>query len=603
MKAKVVGIFVVWLLVISSFTISAGDLLFDTSKISENFEDGQSSFVTQPPPPGDLCSDAPYFDMIYEKQNCVTLDPSTLSLSGNLDGLIWQIDESLVEGYVLTLEGFGPRVTGTSTCYAAGDYLYNAFQGMDLDVRRHHWESASYDGDNIEATIQGEDTSSDKIYVVCAHYDSVPGSPGADDNGAGVAAVLAAAEVMSQFKWNHTIRFVTFSGEEQGLYGSHYYAQEASDNGDNIIAALNADMIGYAEDEEDRSKIKVYSDGASHWVVTYTADVSQSYNDLVGLSIIDAGYASNSDHASFWSEGYNAIMYHEYHFNPYYHSPQDTSDKMDMDYNMRVSRLIMATLGELAGFIGGGGGSGGHQIPPVVKITSPFEGEVVNDTITISGNAFCFRTYIKHVCIKIGGSAWLDAEVTSMGNGMAEWTLPWDTKTVDDGSIIISAVSINREGLQSPVDYATVTVKNEEEPEKNPDLECTGALHWSDITPKVTVSGEFIIENVGDSGSELSWEIVETPSWGDWTFHPSDGSGLTPENGAFTVNVLVVAPDEKEQSFTGEIKIVNSDDPSDYCSVDISLATPKAKSASPLFIRFLENHPYLFPLFRNLIGL
>ena len=111
MKAKVVGIFVVWLLVISSFTISAGDLLFDTSKISENFEDGQSSFVTQPPPPGDLCIDAPYFDMIYEKQNCASLDISSLSLSGNLDGLIWQIDESLVGGYDLTLEQVGINTT------------------------------------------------------------------------------------------------------------------------------------------------------------------------------------------------------------------------------------------------------------------------------------------------------------------------------------------------------------------------------------------------------------------------------------------------------------------------------------------------------------
>jgi len=391
MNAKVVGIIVGCLLVISSFTISAGEILFDTLKISENFEDDQSSFVIQPPLPGDLRSDAPYFDMIFEKQNCVSLDLSSLSLSGNLDGLIWQIDESLVGDYVLALEGFGPRVTGTSTCYAAGDYIYNVFQGMDLDVRKHHWVSGSYDGDNIEATIHGEDTSSDEIYVVCAHYDSVPGSPGADDNGVGTAAVLAAAEVMSQFKWNHTIRFVTFSGEEQGLFGSYYYAQEASGNGDNIIATLNADMIGYAENEDDRSKIKVYSDGASHWMVTYTEDVSQSYNDLVGLSIIDSGYASNSDHASFWSEGYNAIMYHEYHFNPYYHSPQDTSDKMDMDYSMRASRLVMATLGELAGFIEGGG----HQILPSVKITSPYEGEVVNDTIMIYGNAFCFRTYIQ----------------------------------------------------------------------------------------------------------------------------------------------------------------------------------------------------------------
>ena len=60
-------------------------------------------------------------------------------------------------------------------------------------------------------------TENDEIYVVCAHFDSVSGAPGADDDGSGVAAFLACAYLMSQYEFNHTIRFVGFSGEEQGL--------------------------------------------------------------------------------------------------------------------------------------------------------------------------------------------------------------------------------------------------------------------------------------------------------------------------------------------------------------------------------------------------
>ena len=162
----------------------------------------------------------------------------------------------MILGYLENLTAFGPRVTGTSECYAAGDYIYNEFESYGLEVRYDDWSYSGYTDRKIEGTLDGLDESSDEIYIICAHYDSVSGSPGADDDGSGTAAVLAAARVMSQYQFDHTIRFVAFSGEEQGLLGSHEYVEEAVANADNIIAALNADMIAYAITENDGNNIK-----------------------------------------------------------------------------------------------------------------------------------------------------------------------------------------------------------------------------------------------------------------------------------------------------------------------------------------------------------
>ena len=144
---------------------------------------------------------------------------------------------------------------------------------MGLSVRQHHWEAVGKFGIwkyltfiswNVEATLPGLNGNNEEIYIVSAHYDSVPSTPGADDNAAGVAAVLSAAKILSQYEFNQTIRFVCFSGEEQGLLGSEEYAKEAYNNNENLISTINLDMIGYSETEEDKTKIRFYAVSYTH---------------------------------------------------------------------------------------------------------------------------------------------------------------------------------------------------------------------------------------------------------------------------------------------------------------------------------------------------
>ena len=301
-----------------------------------------------PPDPGELVEDF----VIKTPENIQIISNSYGGIASSTHEtvieIIQNLNDELILGYLENLTAFGPRLTGSPACQQAGEYIYDEFESYGLEARYDDWSYSGYSGNNIEGTLQGINETSDEIYIICAHYDTVSSSPGADDDGSGTVAVLAAAYLMSQYEFNHTIRFVAFDGEEQGLLGSHEYAEEASINGDNIVAVLNGDMIGYAENPTQASYIKIYENSASEWITDFTEGVSQQYYDFINLTVVPSGTAYNSDHASFWSFQYNAIMYHEYQFNQYYHSSQDIIENMDINYSTRVSKLMTATLGELA---------------------------------------------------------------------------------------------------------------------------------------------------------------------------------------------------------------------------------------------------------------
>ena len=118
--------------------------------------------------------------------------------------ILEQVDETIYLSYLENLTAFGPRPTGSDACIAAAEYIYNQFESMGLAVRYHHWNCGGYSSDNVEATINGTDESSDEIYIICAHYDTVSAGPGADDDTSGTVAVLMAALIMSQYNINST---------------------------------------------------------------------------------------------------------------------------------------------------------------------------------------------------------------------------------------------------------------------------------------------------------------------------------------------------------------------------------------------------------------
>jgi hypothetical protein len=276
---------------------------------------------------------------------------SVVSINKDIIELIEQINETMINSYIENLISFGPRVTATKSCDDAGKYLYQEFKDMGLSVRYQNWSySQTFYGSTIEATLPGSNPESDCIFIVHAHYDTTPGSVGADDDASGIAAVLAAAQIMNNYSFfNHTIRFVAFSGEEQGLFGSYYYAEEAYGNGDHIIGALNADAIAYATNDINASKVDVYQNDDSVWLTNHTANIAQMYSDEINLEIVPCDYMwGSSDQARFWQFGYDAIWYFENEPSPYLNTPHDDLEYCNITYITRVSRLILATLADLA---------------------------------------------------------------------------------------------------------------------------------------------------------------------------------------------------------------------------------------------------------------
>ncbi len=246
-----------------------------------------------------------------------------------------------------------------------------------------------------------------------------------------------------------------------------------------------------------------------------------------------------------------------------------------------------------------GGGNGDNRIRPSVFITYPAENETVNGTISITGNAYDLNGTIKYIFLKIGDEGdWIKAQ------GTDHWEITWNTTTFEDGSYVISAIAINNHGLQSPVVYKKVNVKNNEseepEPEKYPDLECEGSFSWTNLKPGEIVNGSVIVKNIGDADSVLNWTITEYPEWGIWYFTPSNGDNLKPEDGIITIYVEVIAPIIQETNFSGYIKIENKENASDYEIINVSLTTSKAKEFN-IILYFLEKLLYSFPIITNLL--
>ena len=131
-------------------------------------------------------------------------------------------------------------------------------------------------------------------------------------------------------------------------------------------------------------------------------------------------------------------------------------------------------------------------------------------------------------------------------------------------------------------------------------LECSGSLSWTRIEPGATVTGSFQIRNIGNSSSQLKWRITDHSSWGTtWLFTPFYGENLSPADGQVTVQVSVIAPDEKDTKFEGYIRVENMDNLNDFEEIPVSLTTP-------LSIQFLvvifQRFPNALPLLRQMMG-
>ncbi len=270
--------------------------------------------------------------------------------SDEINDIVTQVSRTDIYNYLLTLQTFGPRVTGNPAFIAAAGYILNEMnQTSPLETNLDYF---NIDKMNVIGVLPGLNASNNEILVMGAHFDSVAAGPGADDDASGTAAVMEAAEVLRDHRFERTIVFCAFGGEEQGLHGSKHYAQNANTRGDNIIAMLNYDMIGYTGPDQ-LPAVDVIGNDPSRWLVDYAYATNVIYqNGLYVDPKINPGMTA-SDHSSFWNQGYDAFYFGEDWGdpNPHYHKATDTIDKLNMYLIENVTMNAVAMLVQLAGLV------------------------------------------------------------------------------------------------------------------------------------------------------------------------------------------------------------------------------------------------------------
>ena len=239
----------------------------------------------------------------------------------------------------------------------AASYLYGQLSAAGLSVGYDVFVSNGTTMKNVAAELPGAGLQSGGIYIICAHYDSTSSdpynaAPGADDNASGSAAVLEAARILSQHRFAHTLRFVLFAGEEQGLRGSAHYAAAAHDRGDSIEGVINLDMIGYESVPPNDHRVELHAgtDPASIALADAMMAAISVYGVQLAPEKITSGATTRSDHASFWSQGYPAVLGIEdqQDSSPYYHKNMDTLAHMRTSLMVQFTKAGVATLAEIA---------------------------------------------------------------------------------------------------------------------------------------------------------------------------------------------------------------------------------------------------------------
>lgn len=251
---------------------------------------------------------------------------------------------------------------------AAAAYIHDSFTELGYLPHTQAYEAQGEEVKNLVAEQVGR-TLPREIIVIGAHYDSVFGSPGANDNGSGVAALLELARLLKDKALERTVRFVAFVNEEPPFYytqemGSRVYATRAKALSERIVAMLSLETIGYYSEAPGSQRypfpFNLFYPSTGNFI-GFVGNLSS--RDLVRRSVAAFRRATRfpsegvaapgwitgigwSDHWSFWQAGYPAIMITDTALFRYahYHAPTDTPDKLDYD---RTARVVMG-LGDMA---------------------------------------------------------------------------------------------------------------------------------------------------------------------------------------------------------------------------------------------------------------
>jgi hypothetical protein len=419
-------------------------------------------------------------------------------LNPEIQKMIKEISAKRIEADIRKLVSFGTRNTlseqdnPTRGIGAARDWLYSEFQkisadcGNCLEVQKQTFLQPKANRipeptnlTNVFAVLKGT-TNPDRIYVVSGHYDSMCSSPtdgkcdapGANDDASGTAASIELARVMSKRKFDATIIFMVVPGEEQGLLGAAYFAQQAVEKKMNIEAMFTNDIIGGVttyKNSPDRNRVRVFSEGvpsdetpqqantrrsvggendsAARQLARYIKEQSDKYLTKFSVWMIYRRdrYGRGGDHIPFLERGFAAVRFTEPN-EDYAHQHQnvrtengkfygDTPEFVDFEYVANVTRVNMISLASLA------------LAPAKPKNVGIVTGRLTNDTdLKWDANTDADLAGYEVVWRDTTSAVWTNS--VFIGN-----VTTYTAKEMSKDNVFFGVRAVDKDGNKSPVVY------------------------------------------------------------------------------------------------------------------------------------------------------
>lgn len=264
-----------------------------------------------------------------------------------------------------------PRVPGSPGHRAAGTYIRDWLRREGFVVNECRFRGPGFDGVNL-LTRPLPDRPDLPLLIIGAHYDSAPGTPGADDNASGVAALLDLANEISLRRaraesWTCRLQLAAYDLEEYGMIGSWTHSRELRQAGASVRGMIALEMLGYADTRLGSQRLPPHLAGlypdVGDFIGVCGNEASRSLlqafeagmKAVPRLKVESLAVRGNgeelmevrlSDHSSFWDEGFPALMITDTSFfrNPHYHQATDTLETLDLAFLERVSTGVQAAV-------------------------------------------------------------------------------------------------------------------------------------------------------------------------------------------------------------------------------------------------------------------
>lgn len=301
---------------------------------------------------------------VYEETAAQPFRPAALDDPAITD-IVEAVDQDSLLATIQHYEDYQTRLCITDSFYDSCVWTRDKLSSYGLSAGIEEFDFTFYGTPYTSWNVVAEQPGAiepDVIVIICGHLDSITmtnpyeTAPGADDNGSGSATVVEAARILSDRNFRYTIRYLCFGAEELGLIGSEFYAEQAAASGDSIIAVMNLDMILYAPDS--LRQLFVPYNSISEDLALNMQSITDTYVPELELNVQYSPGTTYSDHASFWQQGYPALLGIEQGVdeNPWYHQETDLlSNYMEFfPFGTECAKAAIATVAVYADPLGEG---------------------------------------------------------------------------------------------------------------------------------------------------------------------------------------------------------------------------------------------------------